>query len=74
DYSRLAAEQKARLEAARSSRDSVACEAALARLHEAAAGGGQLIEPIMEAVRARATVGEISDVMRGLWGTFERGV
>jgi methylmalonyl-CoA mutase, N-terminal domain len=29
-----------------------------------------LIEPILGAVRARATVGEISDVLRGVWGVY----
>jgi methylmalonyl-CoA mutase N-terminal domain/subunit len=28
------------------------------------------MEPILGAVRARATVGEISDVLRGVWGVY----
>lgn len=27
---------------------------------------------IIEAVRARATLGEISDTLRGVWGTYQR--
>jgi methylmalonyl-CoA mutase N-terminal domain/subunit len=29
------------------------------------------MEPIIEAVRARATVGEISDVLRAVWGVYK---
>jgi methylmalonyl-CoA mutase N-terminal domain/subunit len=29
-----------------------------------------MMEPILGAVRARATVGEISDVLRGVWGEY----
>ena len=29
-----------------------------------------LMDPILDAVRARATVGEISDVLRGVWGVY----
>jgi len=29
------------------------------------------MEPIIDAVRARATVGEISDVLRGVWGEYK---
>jgi methylmalonyl-CoA mutase N-terminal domain/subunit len=28
------------------------------------------MEPILDAVRARATLGEISDVLRGVWGVY----
>jgi len=39
---------------------------------EAAArdGAAPLMEPIIDAVRARGTVGEISDVLRGVWGEY----
>jgi len=42
---------------------------------EAAAGdpAAPLMEPIIEAVRARATVGEISDVLRSVWGLYRPG-
>jgi hypothetical protein len=29
------------------------------------------MEPIIDAVRARATLGEISDSLRGVWGTHD---
>ena len=47
----------------RETRDEAACQAALRRLTEGAAGNGNLLELSIEAARARATVGEISDAM-----------
>ena len=41
---------------------------ALEALEATAAGDGNLIPAIIEAVRARATVGEISDRLRVAWG------
>ncbi len=71
-YSGLAQRQKARVREARIARDADVCSAALAALGTAAAApDGQLMEPILAAVRARATVGEISDVLREVWGTFQ---
>src|SRR2546422_4180559 len=36
----------------------------------ASAPSAPLMEPMLDAVRARATVGEISDVLRGVWGVY----
>ncbi|MEM1383937.1 MAG: methylmalonyl-CoA mutase [Pseudomonadota bacterium] len=55
--------QVTRLEKIRASRDQAACDAALAVLEEGARGGGNLLALAVEAARARATVGEISDAM-----------
>ncbi len=56
--------QLRRLEGLRSTRDAARVEAALARLTELArSGAGNLLEAGVEAVRARATVGEISDAL-----------
>jgi methylmalonyl-CoA mutase len=55
--------QIARLAALRASRDEAACKAALARLTEGARGDANLLELSIEAARARATVGEISDAL-----------
>ena len=38
----------------------------------ARAADAPLMEPILDAVRARATVGEISDVLRAVWGVYDR--
>ena len=70
DYSALEQRQKERLEAARGQRNGGAVEAALSALRSAAEGKGRLMPLILEAVRARATVGEISDVFRSAWGTY----
>ncbi len=52
----------------RAERDPAAWAAALARLDDAARGTDNLLPPIIEAVRAYATVGEISDRLRAAWG------
>jgi methylmalonyl-CoA mutase N-terminal domain/subunit len=52
----------------RAERDSGAWSAALARLEETARGDENLLPAIIEAVKAYATVGEISDRLRVAWG------
>ena len=63
-------EQVERLKQIRSSRDNAAVEKALADLTRAAEGQGNLLEAALPAVRARATVGEISDAMEKVFGRF----
>jgi methylmalonyl-CoA mutase N-terminal domain/subunit len=60
--------QVAGLRRVRAERDPVAWEAALRRLGDEARGDGNLLPPIVEAVAAYATVGEISDRLRAAWG------
>jgi methylmalonyl-CoA mutase N-terminal domain/subunit len=62
--------QIARLDALRASRDANAWRKALAAVSRAAADGSNLVPPIVAAVEARATVGEIADTMRGVFGEF----
>ncbi|HEX9690823.1 MAG TPA: methylmalonyl-CoA mutase family protein [Gemmatimonadales bacterium] len=71
DYSALAALQVARLREARSRRDSARWDTALRAVSEAAAGSGLLMPAIVEAIRARASVGEISEALRVEWGRFQ---
>jgi methylmalonyl-CoA mutase N-terminal domain/subunit len=52
----------------RAERDPAAWEAALDRLEAAAAGDDNVMPALIEAVRAYATVGEISDRLRAAWG------
>jgi methylmalonyl-CoA mutase N-terminal domain/subunit len=52
----------------RAERDPAGWEAAMARLGDAAGGTDNLLPPIIEAVKAYATVGEISDALRTAWG------
>lgn len=73
DYSGLETRQKARLAEVRSSRDAAAVGGCLDQVRAAARDGANLLPPMVEAVRAMATLGEISDVLREEWGTF-RGV
>jgi methylmalonyl-CoA mutase N-terminal domain/subunit len=69
-YAELEGRQRARLEQLRARRDGAAVGAALAAVRAAAAGQGNLLPPIVEAVRAEATLGEISDVLRAAWGVY----
>jgi methylmalonyl-CoA mutase len=58
-----------RLEKVRASRDQAACDAALAALTRCAESGeGNLLAHCVDAARARATVGEISDAMEKVFG------
>jgi methylmalonyl-CoA mutase, N-terminal domain len=52
----------------RAERDPGAWAAAIRRLEDAAGGADNLLPPIIEAVQAYATVGEISDRLRSAWG------
>ncbi|MEL7389786.1 MAG: methylmalonyl-CoA mutase, partial [Pseudomonadota bacterium] len=60
--------QVARLEKIRATRDAQACEAALAELTRRAEEGGNLLEGAVEAARARASVGEISNALEKVFG------
>ncbi|HET7424742.1 MAG TPA: methylmalonyl-CoA mutase family protein, partial [Gemmatimonadales bacterium] len=70
DFSALEARQRARLADARARRSPPAARQALDALRAAAAGTDPLMPPILEAVRARATLGEISDELRKVWGVY----
>jgi methylmalonyl-CoA mutase N-terminal domain/subunit len=61
-----------RLRALRERRDSVRVDAALGRLRAAAEAETNSVEPILEAVRAEATVGEIFATLKSVWGTYSR--
>jgi methylmalonyl-CoA mutase len=68
DNARVREAQIARIERTRAGRDQVACDAALAELARRASEGGNLLAAAVEAARARATVGEISDAMEKVFG------
>jgi len=71
DYSALADAQRQRVAEARRARRAKPVKQALAALEAAAReNGAPLMEAILAAVRARATLGEISDVLRGVWGEY----
>jgi methylmalonyl-CoA mutase len=64
------AQQLEKLQRLRSERDSAACQAALDRLSAAAAADGNLLEFAIDAARAKATVGEISDALERVFGRY----
>ncbi|MFE6834587.1 methylmalonyl-CoA mutase [Streptomyces sp. NPDC057705] len=67
----IEARQCAALARLRAERDAAAVSAALAALREAAAGTDNVLYPMKEALRARATVGEVCGALREVWGTYE---
>ncbi|MEE8504331.1 MAG: methylmalonyl-CoA mutase family protein [candidate division NC10 bacterium] len=66
-----AANQMAKLAAVRARRSSQAVGQALIRLREAALGGENLMEPILDAVKAYATIGEICGLLREVFGEYK---
>ena len=60
-----------RLRAVRASRSASDCDAALAAVEAAARDGSNLVPPIITAVERHATLGEIADRMRLVFGEFE---
>ncbi|MER5931604.1 methylmalonyl-CoA mutase family protein [Streptomyces sp. NPDC002054] len=62
--------QRERLARLRSDRDGAAVDAALAGLRAAAAGTENVLYPMREALRARATVGEVCNALREVWGAY----
>jgi methylmalonyl-CoA mutase N-terminal domain/subunit len=72
DYSKLGDAQRKRVSELRGRRDGGRVRQALSALEGAArSADGPLMEPILDAVRARATLGEISDVLRATWGVHD---
>ena len=70
DFSALETEQRQRLAAVKRDRDAQTVSAALDTITRAASGSAPLMPPIIAAVRARATLGEISDTLRAVWGVY----
>ena len=74
DNTKVREEQLAKLATVRASRDDAACAAALAALTEGAKNDGNLLALAVEAARARATLGEISDAMEEVFGRHKAEV
>lgn len=66
--------QKARLREVKATRDNSKVEAALKKLKDTAIAGGNVMYPILEAVRVYASVGEISDVLREVYGEYKEKI
>jgi methylmalonyl-CoA mutase len=74
DNTMVRAQQIARLSSVRASRDASACQAALEALEAGARGDGNLLALCIDAARARATVGEMSDAMERVFGRHKAEV
>ena len=70
---RVAEEQVARIEKVKAERNAAEVSAALARVEAACRGTENLMPPVLEAVKSYATLGEISDVFRKVWGQYREG-
>ena len=66
----IEARQAERLSTLRSERDAEAVESALTALRAAARGTANCLYPMKEALAARATVGEVCDALREVWGVY----
>ncbi len=71
DFGRLAGEQRQRLAAVKMTRDQGAVDRMLARLERVAVSDENLLPVIIEAVKVRTTLGEISDTLRRGWGEYD---
>jgi methylmalonyl-CoA mutase N-terminal domain/subunit len=63
--------QLARLAEVKARRDNARVERGLAALADAARGTANTMHPLLECVRAYATVGEMCNALRGVWGEYE---
>jgi methylmalonyl-CoA mutase N-terminal domain/subunit len=67
-------DQVARVQSVRAKRDAGAADAALKRIEEAASGTENLLPHILTAVDAYVTVGEISNILRRVWGEYRESI
>lgn len=67
-------EQKAKLAALRRSRDNTKVESSLAQLRSAAKTGENLMPYILTAVKSYATIGEITGVLKDVFGEYQQRV
>jgi methylmalonyl-CoA mutase N-terminal domain/subunit len=70
DFTVLEQQQRSTLAELKRRRDSRKVRATLDALRQSAAGADRLMPVIIEAVKARATLGEISDTLRSVWGVY----
>jgi len=73
DFSSLATQQAGRLAEVKSRRDAGRVRRELHALESAASGALPLMPRMIDAVRARATLGEMSDALRAAWGGYRPG-
>ena len=68
------ARQMEKLERLHSGRDEEAARVALDRVQQAASGSENLVPLILTAVQASATLGEVSDALRSVWGEYRERI
>ena len=68
---RAAQQQLAKVDRLRRTRSKVVATRALDRLRKAAAGTDNTMPAMLDAVRAYATVGEMCDALRDVWGEYQ---
>ncbi|MEO5797969.1 MAG: methylmalonyl-CoA mutase family protein [Gemmatimonadales bacterium] len=73
DFKELEREQRSRLAATRASRDASAVADSLAEVRRTAGTADSMMPSIIAAVRVRASLGEISDALRSVWGVYRGG-
>jgi methylmalonyl-CoA mutase N-terminal domain/subunit len=66
----IEADQRQRLAELRAGRNQAEVDARLEDLRKAAEGTDNVLYPLREALRARATVGEVSNALRAVWGVY----
>jgi methylmalonyl-CoA mutase, N-terminal domain len=69
----IEAEQAERLARLRDQRDAQAFTRAIASLKSAAAGTENVLYPLRDALRAGASLGEVCDALREIWGEYQPG-
>jgi methylmalonyl-CoA mutase N-terminal domain/subunit len=67
----IEAEQVARLGELRAGRDESALRRALSGLRQSAEGTDNVLYPLRDALRLRATIGEVCDALRDVWGRYQ---
>ncbi|MCJ7629541.1 MAG: methylmalonyl-CoA mutase family protein [Longimicrobiales bacterium] len=73
DYAALEKNQNDRLKSLKHGRDGVTLRSSLERIRSAARSGENLLPSLIEAAKQRATLGEMSDVLREEWGSYDQG-
>ena len=66
----IEAKQATKLATLRAGRDQAAVDAALKDVQSAAGGTDNVLYPLKEALRLKATVGEVCDALRDVWGIY----
>ncbi len=67
----IEADQRERLAVLRAERGNQAVARALSELRRTAAGSGNVLPPLLEALKLRATGGEVANALRDVWGVYQ---